>query len=29
MYCRKLREWQLRWAKSLEKSPEYNTALLT
>jgi len=29
LYCRKLREWQLRWAKNLEKSTEYNTALLS
>lgn len=29
LYCRKLREWQLRWSRNLEKSSEYNTALLS
>merc|ERR1712048_424215 len=28
LYYRKLREWQMRWARNLEKSTEYNTALL-
>ena len=28
-YYRKLREWQLKWQKLLEKSTEYNTALMT